>query len=1064
LSATPGYYRYPTIRGETIVFACEDDLWTVPVTGGVARRLTSGLGQASHPALSPDGKWLAFSGRDEGPTEVFVMPADGGPTRRLTYLGAYSQVLGWTPDGRVLFTSDAAVPFPHLSRLHAVGRDGGASEVLPAGPALTASFGPRGFLAIGRRRREASHWKRYRGGTAGDLWIDRDGYGQFAKLIDLEGNLTHPLWAGERVYFLSDHEGTGNVYSCAETGAGLVRHTDHEEHYARHLATDGRRLVYDCGADLHVHDLVERTTRKIEVEHRSPRTQLQRKFVDAGLHLEDYTIHPKGHLLGVVARGKAFSLGAHDGPALQHGEPEGARIRLLRWLHDGSRFVAVIDAGDEERLAVFDREAGARLDLLDDLGLGRPIELKTSPKHDRVVLTNHRSELVLVDLGLRTARVLDKSQVGEIQGFDWSPDGRYVAYGFRQSEHVCVLKLARVEDGETFAVTRGVGADGFPSFDPEGKLLCFISQRFFDPVYDGAHFDLGFPRATRPCVVTLAKETPSPFVLTPRPSDDKPAGSGAGETFVRVDRDGIEDRVLAFPVPDGIYVQVEAIEGKVLFSSVPVEGALGQGWASSVPAARGTLEAFDWKTLKAETQASGVAGFKVSHDKKTLAYRTADRLRLLKAGEKPEDAASGRKSGWVDLARIRVPVDPAREWRQMYREAWRLQRDHFWTEDMGQVDWREVYARYLPLLERAATRAEYADVIWEMQGELGTSHAYEIGGDYRAAPRYDLGFLGADLAWDEKAQRWRVAHVVRGDSWDDARRSPLATPGSEVHEGELLHAVSGREPSRTLTPEQLLLHQAGAEVVLTVGDVEGRARRQVVVKTLRSERAARYREWVETNRSVVHARTGGKVGYVHVPDMGAEGYSEFHRYFLVECERDGLIVDVRFNGGGHVSPLLLEKLARRRIAFTKSRWFGVMPYPSDSAAGPLVALTNEWAGSDGDIFSHCFKLLKLGPLIGTRTWGGVIGIWPRHFATDGGFTTQPEFSFWFKDVGWTVENRGTAPDIEVEMRPQDYVLGRDPQLDRAILEAEILLKESPPLQPDLSKRPDRRGPKLPPRV
>ncbi|MBI3724802.1 PDZ domain-containing protein, partial [bacterium] len=905
MSAIPGYYRYPNVLGDAIVFACEDDLWTVPVQGGVARRLTSGLGLTSHPALSPDGKWLAFSGRDEGPTEVWVMPAEGGPATRLTYLGATSLVCGFCPEGRVVFSSDAAQAFTGIHRLYTISPSGGRPELLPTGPALTVSFGPRGAMVLGRRRREASHWKRYRGGTAGDLWIDKDGHGQFQKLIDLKGNLTHPLWIGERIFFLSDHEGTGNLYSCFPTGEDLARHTDHESYYARHPSTDGKRIVYDCGADLHVYEVATGKTRQVELEQGSPRTQLKRKFVDAGPYLEDYALHPKGHLVGIVARGKAFSLGSWDGPVLQHGEAEGARYRLLRFLHDGKRLVAVSDALGEERIEIFERDAGVPPERLADLDFGRAIDIKVSPKEDKLVLSNHRNELLLVDLVAKNARVLDRSFAGEIQGFDWSPDGRWVAYGFPESEHVCVLKVCRVSDGESFAVTRAVGKDGFPSFDPEGKLLLFLSQRFFDPVYDSVHFDLSFPRGMRPCVVTLAKETLSPFIVLPKP-DEKPPETPAGDLVVRIDREGIADRVLCFPVPDGIYQQVEAIEGKALFTSVQPEGALGMSWASSQPQAKAVLEAFDWKLQKAETVVSGIAGFKLSLDRKTLVYRTSDRVRVLKAGEKPDESASregpGRKSGWVDLSRLRVPVDPAREWRQMYREAWRLQRDHFWTEDMGQVDWKQTYERYLPLLGRAATRAEFADIIWEMQGELGTSHAYEIGGDYRPGPHYAMGFLGADLSWDEHAQRYRVARIVRADSWDDYRRSPLATPGADVKEGDLLLAISGRELTRDRGPEMLLVHQAEAEVVLTVANADGSGRRDVVVKTLRDENPGRYREWVERNRALVHEKSQGKIGYVHVPNMGPFGYSEFHRYFLVES--DGLF---------HTFIRLVPRRRRRRV-------------------------------------------------------------------------------------------------------------------------------------------------------
>jgi tricorn protease len=1018
---TPGYYRYPTIHGDNIVFVSEDDLWSVPATGGVARRLTSGLGMATHPALSPDGQWLAFSGRDEGPAEVYIMPAQGGEARRLTFLGANSSVVGWHGD-EIIFSSDAQQPFrpPQLWTV----KPGSSPRRLPFGPATWISYGPAGRCVLGRNAIDPARWKRYRGGTAGDLWVGRD---NFRRLIELKGNPSRPMWLGHRIYFLSDHEGVGNLYSCTPAGKDLRRHTNHEDFYVRHPSTDGRRIVYHAGADLFV---LDGSSRKVEIEYDSPRTQRRRKFVEAAKYLESYAPHPQGHLLALTTRGKCFTMGNWEGPVEQHGDH--ARYRLARWLNDGQRIVVVQDAGGEETLKIGEKTLKAEI--------GRVVDLRVSPKADAVALSNHRNELLHVDLKTGKRRVLDKSDWAQIAGFDWSPDGRWVAYSRALSQHTSQIKICEVNTGTAHAVTRPVLQDVAPAFDPEGQYLYFLSYREFDPVYDNLHFDLGFPRGVKPYLVTLRKDTRSPFLPVPKPAEDK-KDQKPKPVRVEIDFDGIESRVLAFPVGDGRYQQIAGLKGKVLFTSVPIEGALGgENWPPSTePPAKAKLEMFDFETQKAEAVVEGISNFELAGT--TLVYRAGHKLRVIKAGEKLDEAAAkeppGKKSGWVDLGRVKVSVLPGEEWRQMYREAWRLQRDHFWTPDMSQVDWQAVYDRYLPLVERVATRAEFSDLMWEMQGELGTSHAYEMGGDYRQPPRYDVGLLGADL------DGWRIVHIVRGDPWDESACSPLAAPGLNIREGDVIAAINGKPAA----PDSLV-NLARTEVSLTIG------RRTVTIKTLGTEQPARYREWVEANRRIVHERTGGRVGYVHVPDMGPHGYAEFHRYFLAEIDREGLIVDVRYNGGGHVSELLLEKLARRRIGYDQTRWFGVLPYPSDSVLGPIVALTNEFAGSDGDIFSHGFKLLKLGPLIGKRTWGGVIGIWPRHALVDGSFTTQPEFSFWFKDVGWKVENYGTDPDIEIEFRPQDYAAGRDPQLERALREMTGRLRKNPPKRPDLSRRPN----------
>jgi tricorn protease len=375
------------------------------------------------------------------------------------------------------------------------------------------------------------------------------------------------------------------------------------------------------------------------------------------------------------------------------------------------------------------------------------------------------------------------------------------------------------------------------------------------------------------------------------------------------------------------------------------------------------------------------------------------------------------------------------------------------------VDWNGVWERYAPLIDRVGTRGEFSDLMWEMQGELGTSHAYEIGGDYRPQPTYPQGFLGADLVYDTKADAYRITHIVQGAPGEPAANSPLNGPGINARVGEKLRAINGRRLSRELLPQELLVHQADSDVILTLEDDSGQ-QRNVTVKALKSEHPARYREWVETNRRRVHEEGAGRVGYVHIPDMSARGYAEFHRLYLAEVAYDAMIVDVRYNGGGHVSQLLIEKLARKRVGYDVSRWGQPEPYPNYSVVGPLVAITNQWAGSDGDIFCHVFKLMRLGPLIGKRTWGGVIGIWPRNLLADGSITTQPEFSFWFQDVGWGVENYGTDPDIEIDIAPQDYADGRDSQLDRAIALALERLDAEPVAKPSFADRPNLAPPPL----
>jgi tricorn protease len=1063
-----GYYRFPAIGGDLLYFTSEDDLWSVPSTGGIARRLTSGLGSSSHPALSPDGRWLAFSCSEEGVSEVYLMPAAGGCPRRLTYTGKPCAVIGWTPPShplrnRVIYSSAACQPFlpPHL---HVASSDSGQTQPLNLGPAEYLSIAPDGRGAVlARVAVEAAHWKRYRGGTAGDLWIDPDGSGTWRRLIALKGNPSRPLWVGTRIYFISDHEGIGNLYSCTPSGDDLRRHTEHADFYARNAASDGQRIVYHAGADLFLLDpALGRGPQKVEIEYASPRTQRNRKFVEGARYLESYAPHPTEESLALTSRGKVAVLDNWAGPVRQVGEPASGRHRLATWLHDGKRLVTLYDGEGDEAIAVHRVADPSAIDYLRGLDISRGVSIKPSPCRDQVALSNIRNELMLIDLNDRSMRVLDRNRHSPVLEFNFSPDGRWIAYNWSPSQRTTIIRICRIEDGRTFNVTRPVLRDFAPVFDPEGAYLYFLSARVLNPVYDKLHFDLGFPKGMRPYLVTLRKDLPTPLVQRLKKTSEPKDGCAAGEIpEVIIDFDGIQDRIEPFPVPEGIYQQINAAKGKVLFTSLPVEGSIDLPILTSreEPEAKAKLEAFNLVSHELETWADEITSFSVSRDRERIVYRAGNQLRVIKAAEKPDEETAkkepGRKSGWIDLKRVTVSIDPPAEWRQMYREAWRLQREQYWVEDMAEVDWKATHDQYLPLIDRLGSRAEFEDLLWEMQGELGSSHAYVFGGDFRKEPKYPLGFLGADIAWDDTASVWRISHVVCGDPSDSRYAPPLMRPGVNLSEGSVILAVNNQRVTRELSPAQLLVHQAETEVALTVADRPAGETRDVIVKACADDTLMRYREWVERNRAWVHQRTGDRCGYIHIPDMGPWGYAEFHRLFLAELDREGLVIDARYNRGGHVSGLILEKLARRRLGYQHSRWFGVDPWPDDSPSGPMVAITNQHAGSDGDIFSYNFKQMKLGPLIGKRTWGGVIGIWPRHLLADQGLTTQPEFALWFQGVGWGIENHGVDPDIEVEYAPHDYAVGRDPQLERGVSELTKLVGERPKAQ-EFETRPSRR--------
>ena len=1092
--ASQGYVRYPAIHQDRIVFVSEDDLWLISSEGGRAERLTAGVGEVSYPRFSPDGMLLAFVGREEGPGEVYVMSSSGDIARRLTYQQAsVCRVNAWMPSGEeILYASNAGQFAARFEVLYAISPDGGELRELPYGMANAISFGPRGGVVLGRNinTRDFAYQKRYRGGRVGHLWCDVEGNGTFQRLLRLNGNVADPCWIGERIYFLSDHEGVGNVYSCTPQGEDVRRHTDHNDFYARHMSGDGQRLVYHAGAGLYVFDPASNRGRRLDAELPSIRTQRSRKFVSASHYLNGYELHPEGYALAITTRGKAFTMGNWEGPTLQHGELDGVRYRHLQWLNDGQRLVAIHDAPGREGLIVFNPEDASEPRTFPDIEFGRVLSMAVSPTDDVVALRNHRNELLTVDLENASSRVLDRSDFGSIRGMDWSPDGRWLAYGFPLSNQQTAIKLCRLETGETHIITEPVFDDVDPSFDPEGKYLYFLGHRILNPVYDRLQFDLSFPRGVKPYAITLQRDLRSPFMPEPKAPSEKEKDNGkkekdkneeekseengsengtvsettdSGEKQEKTDKkppetvidlDGITHRAVPFPVAEGLYYDVRGIKGKALFLVYPIQGAIHQPDDDYEP--QGHIDSFDFEKQKYDVLINNVNNFDLSRDHKYLVYRSKYRLRVLKAGEKPprtDNERPNRETGWIDPGRIKVSVQPAAEWKQMFAEAWRLQREHFWTEDMSGIDWDAIYAQYAPLVERVTSRAELSDLFWELQGELNTSHAYEMGGQYRSRPYYSQGFLGVDWHYDAGNRRYRIAHIVIGDPSDSKITSPLTSPGLNVKEGDAVLAINGQRVGPDRSPQELLVNQARNEVQLTIEDGETKETRVVTVKALADEMPARYREWVERNRAIVHEKSGGKVGYIHIPDMMAPGFAEFHRNFLTEYDYPALLVDVRYNSGGHVSGLLLEKLARRRVGYSFTRWGQPHPYPYESPRGPMVALTNEHAGSDGDIFSHGFKLLELGPLVGKRTWGGVIGIRHNHSLVDGTVTTQPESAFWFKDVGWNVENYGTDPDIEVDVAPQDFARGDDPQLDRAIAEALRLIEEKPSLEPRPEERP-----------
>ncbi|MCH0565427.1 S41 family peptidase [Streptomyces sp. MUM 2J] len=1048
------YLRFPHLHGELVAFTAEDDVWLAPVAGGRAWRVSADNVAVTLPRISPDGTTLAWTSTRDGAPEVHVAPVDGGPARRLTHWGSWrTQVRGWTPDGRVLALTTHGQTSLRRTWAHAVPLDGGPAERLPYGLVGDVAHGPHTVL-LSAGGREAAHWKRYRGGTAGKLWIDREGEGDFARLHEeLDGNLECPVWVGERIAFLSDHEGTGALYSSLADGSDLRRHTPLDGFYARHASGDGSRVVYASAGELWIlDDLDGAEPRVLDVRLGGPRVDQQPYPVAAARWFSSASPDHTARGSAVCVRGGVHWVTHRSGPARALAAEPGVRARRPRAFRAGGEewVVWVTDAEGDDALEFAPAAGlapGATPRRIAAGQLGRVLDLAMAPDGSRAAVASHDGRVLLVERESGEVREADRSEDGDASGLTFSPDSGWLAWAHPGPRPLSQLKLANTTDLSVTEATPLRFHDYAPAFTLDGKHLAFLSSRSFDPVYDEHVFDLAFVETSRPHLITLAATTPSPFGPQrhgrPFDSPDKDENAeGEGTPATRIDLEQLADRIVPFPVEAARYSNLRAAKDGVLWLRHPVRGVLGSSRATPQdPDPKTELERYDLAQQRIEHLAADADHFEVSGDGKRLLLWADDRLKVVPSDRRASGDEDSDTNITVDLGRVRHLLDPAAEWRQMFEETGRIMRDNFWRADMGGVDWDGVLDRYRPVLARVATHDDLVDLLWEVQGELGTSHAYVIPrGSTGNGPRQ--GLLGADISRHEDGH-WRIDRILPAETSDPDARSPLAAPGVAVRPGDAIVAVGGRPVDPVTGPGPLLVGTAGKPIELTVSPSGGGEARYAVVVPVADEEPLRYHAWVADRRAYVHETSGGRLGYLHVPDMQAPGWAQIHRDLRVEVAREGLVVDVRENRGGHTSQLVVEKLARRIVGWDVPRGMRPFSYPQDAPRGPVVAVANEFSGSDGDIVNAAIKALGLGPVVGTRTWGGVIGIDSRYRLVDGTLVTQPKYAIWLEGVQWGVENHGVDPDVEVVQRPQDYAAGRDAQLDEAVRLALAALEERP---------------------
>jgi tricorn protease len=1102
-----GYLRYPHVHGDLLAFVAGDEVWLAPVSGGRAWPVTADAAPVSYPRFSPDGSKIAWTSFRDGAPEVYVVGTDGSDPARLTYWGDQTaMVSGWTPAGEVLAVSAAGQP-TNITVAWAIA-PGEAPRRLPFGPVTALSQdGTATALVTGRMSREPAEWKRYRGGTAGRIWVAAADGQPFTRILaDLPAQFASPMLVGGRVAFISDHEGTGNIYSCALNGTGLRRHTDHDGRYARNASTDGERVVYHVAGEIWLLDSLDAPgPRRVEISLGSPAPGRAPHVVSAADHLGALECDWTGQASVVEVRGTIHWLTHKDGPARAIRVDLASRARLPRVLGRSGRVAYVTSedvtgedqaAGAADTLWVADAQETAPRPLAAGR-IGGVLGLAASPDGSRVAVAAHDGHLRVVDVTSGTVTEVAAGTDGPCDGLSWSPDSAWLAWSQPGPQPLRRIRLARIADLANgrpdtgiIDVTDGRFADTDPVFTLDGRHLAFLSQRSFDPVYDTQSFDMSFPYGTRPFLIPLATATPSPFGPLPdgRPVEsgtaesgsgdgdsgaDEPGSSGSGspegsakrqdavEPAVQVDPDGIAARIVPLPVPEARYSWLRAVAGGLAWLHAPLSGVLGEAGASpDTPPRRASLERFDLAKRECAELHAELDRFAVSGDGKWAVVSDRGAVCVIPTKRKADDDSTSLS---VDLTRARYREDPAKLWRCAYDEAGRLIGRDYWVSDMSGVDWDGVLREYRPLLDAIRTVDEFTDLLWEVFGELGTSHAYALprGFNFGQEGGGSLGKLGADLSRDADGA-WRVDRVLPGESSDPLARSPLTAPGAGVRPGDVLVAVDGQPVDPVHGPAPLLAEAAGKPVELTVRS--GAAARRVAVVPLHSERRLRYQDWVAGRRRQVRELGSGRLGYLHVPDMVGNGWAHFSRDLRTEMHYEGLIIDVRANGGGHISQLVLEKLARRVIGWDVVRWRQAESYPVDARRGPLVALADQNAGSDGDIITAAIKLSGLGPVVGTRTWGGVIGFDDLRELVDGTLITVPQFAFFFESLGWSVENYGVDPDVEVDITPDDWAQGRDPQLETAVrLAIEALEKHPATTPPDPRTGPRKTRPPLPPR-
>jgi tricorn protease len=1058
--------RFPAVSADQIVFSQAGDLYTVPLAGGVARKLTSYYeGYEAFARFSPDGKSIAFTGEHDGNREVYLIPAEGGAPKRLTYtpslgrddisdrMGPNNLVMGWTPDGKnVVFRSRMREWNDFNGQLYLVPSTGGTPEELPLPRGGFCSFSPDGTkLAYNRIFREFRTWKRYRGGMADDIWI----YDRASKKVE---NITNnpaldliPMWSGDRVYFVSDRDEHKrvNLYVYDLRSKETRKLTTFTDYDIKFPSLGPNSIVFENGGYIYKFDLATERTDKVPVIISDDAIGARSRLAKVGGEITNYEISPDGKRALFGAHGEIFTVPAQFGNVRNLTGTSGVHERAPKWSPDGKWIAYISDRSGEDEIYRMAQDGTGEPQQLTNNADTYKYQIFWSPDSQKIMWSDRLQRLLYVEVATKAVVEVVKAERFEVPHYVWSPDSRWISYTKPEVDVMSKVYLYSLDTKKTSEVTDGWYQSGYPAFSSDGKHLFFVSDRDFNPVYSQTEWNHAYLAMSRVFFVTLAKDTRSPFEpksdevavkkeeAKPAPpvpaqkttaaasaaAPDAPKTSAKKESSgVKVDLDGLKARIIALPIETSNYGGVTVVGNSVYYFK--------QKEMENQP----SLMLYDLGELK-EKDLGKVAGYEVSADLKKMLVGKDRSFAIIDLPKGPISMETK-----LDLSGMECTVDPRQEWNQIYEECWRQMKHFFYAPNMHGVDWEAVRERYRPLAASVGTRADLTYVIGEMIGELSAGHTYVGGGDMPRPGRLNVGMLGAQFERDAKTGYYRIARILKGQNWDASLRSPLTEVGLNVKEGEYLIAINGKPLNKFADMFEALNNTAGKQVTLKVnGAPDEKGSREIVVIPLATENQLYYYNWVEGNIDKVAKATNGQVGYIHIPNMGVEGLNEFVKHFYPQLGKKGLIIDVRGNGGGNVSSMIIDRLVRELVMIEVARNGTPTPDPVAAVLGPKVALCDEFSASDGDIFPYRFKILGVGKVIGKRTWGGVVGIRGSLPLLDGGSLNKPEFAPYDKDgKGWIIEGVGVEPDIVVENDPAREFAGIDDQLNKGI---EVILEE-----------------------